>query len=99
MDTSFLNLLWSAFVSHEKATAEQELGIDISDEQLAEMRSKLYDIDFKYASEKESEFRHDVMGHVHAFGKEAPSAMPIIHLGATRLVTHMLVFFGVWFLK
>jgi len=70
--------LWTAL-----ATAEQELGIDISDEQLAEMRSKLYDIDFKYASEKESEFRHDVMGHVHAFGKEAPSAMPIIHLGAT----------------
>jgi len=70
--------LWIAL-----ATAEQELGIDISDTQLEEMRAKLYDIDFEYAAKKESEFRHDVMGHVHAFGAAAPSAMPIIHLGAT----------------
>ena len=70
--------LWTAL-----ATAEQELGIEISDEQLEEMRSKLYDVDFEYAAEKEKEFRHDVMGHVHAYGKAAPSAMPIIHLGAT----------------
>lgn len=70
--------LWTAL-----ATAEQELGIEISDEQLAEMREKLYDIDFEYAEKKESEFRHDVMGHVHAFGEVAPAAMPIIHLGAT----------------
>lgn len=70
--------LWTAL-----ATAEQELGIDISDEQLEEMRSKLYDVDFAYAAEKEREFRHDVMGHVHAFGAAAPTAMPIIHLGAT----------------
>jgi adenylosuccinate lyase len=70
--------LWTAL-----ATAEQELGIEISDEQLEEMRSKLYDIDFEFAETKESEFRHDVMGHVHAFGEVAPSAMPIIHLGAT----------------
>lgn len=70
--------LWTAL-----ATAEQELGIDISDEQLAEMRAALFDVDFDYAAEKEAEFRHDVMGHVHAFGKAAPAAMPIIHLGAT----------------
>lgn len=70
--------LWTAL-----ATAEQELGIDISDEQLEEMRSKLYDIDFEFAAQKEAEFRHDVMGHVHAFGEVAPAAMPIIHLGAT----------------
>jgi len=70
--------LWTAL-----ATAEQELGIEISDEQLAEMRSKLYDVDFEFAEKKEAEFRHDVMGHVHAFGEVAPAAMPIIHLGAT----------------
>ena len=70
--------LWIAL-----ATAEQELGIEISDEQLEEMRNKLYDIDFDFAAEKEREFRHDVMGHVHAFGTAAPKAMPIIHLGAT----------------
>lgn len=72
--------LWTAL-----ATAEQELGLDkeISDAQLAEMRAHLYDIDFDLAAAKEKEFRHDVMGHVHAFGAAAPSAMPVIHLGAT----------------
>jgi adenylosuccinate lyase len=70
--------LWTAL-----ATAEQELGIEITDEQLAEMREKLYDVDFDFAAKKEREFRHDVMGHVHAFGEVAPNAMPIIHLGAT----------------
>jgi adenylosuccinate lyase len=65
------------------ATAEQELGIEITDEQLAQMRDKLYDVDFDFAAKKEREFRHDVMGHVHAFGEVAPQAMPIIHLGAT----------------
>jgi adenylosuccinate lyase len=70
--------LWTAL-----ATAEQELGLEISDEQLKEMRAKLFDIDFEFAAKKESEFRHDVMGHIHAFGEVAPAAMPIIHLGAT----------------
>jgi adenylosuccinate lyase len=71
--------LWTAL-----ATAEQELGLlQITDEQLAEMRAHIYDIDFDLAEKKEAEFRHDVMGHVHAFGAAAPSAMPIIHLGAT----------------
>jgi len=70
--------LWTAL-----ATAEQEMGLAISDDQLEEMRSKLYDVDFEFAAKKESEFRHDVMGHVHAFGEVAPAAMPIIHLGAT----------------
>ena len=70
--------LWTAL-----ATAEQELGIDITDEQLEEMRANLYNIDFDFAAKKEAEFRHDVMGHVHAFGQVAPTAMPIIHLGAT----------------
>ena len=70
--------LWLAL-----ATAEQELGIEISDEQLEEMRDNLYNVDFEFAAKKESQFRHDVMGHVHAFGEVAPKAMPIIHLGAT----------------
>jgi adenylosuccinate lyase len=69
--------LWIAL-----ATAEQELGIDISDKQLSEMREKLYEIDFDFAAQKEKLFRHDVMAHVHTFG-EGTSAMPIIHLGAT----------------
>eukprot|EP00523_Entomoneis_sp_CCMP467_P000796 CAMPEP_0168749906 /NCGR_PEP_ID=MMETSP0724-20121128/16976_1 /TAXON_ID=265536 /ORGANISM="Amphiprora sp., Strain CCMP467" /LENGTH=499 /DNA_ID=CAMNT_0008797867 /DNA_START=52 /DNA_END=1551 /DNA_ORIENTATION=- len=70
--------LWTAL-----ATAEQELGLDISDQQLEQMRANLYNIDFALAAEKEKEFRHDVMGHVHAFGTQAPLAMPVIHLGAT----------------
>jgi len=70
--------LWTAL-----ATAEQELGLDITDEQLEEMRKFLYDVDFEEAARKEAEFRHDVMGHVHAFGGQAPKAMPVIHLGAT----------------
>jgi hypothetical protein len=70
--------LWTAL-----ATAEQELGLDISDAQLAEMRDHIYDIDFALAAQKEREFRHDVMGHVHAFGAVAPTARPVIHLGAT----------------
>lgn len=70
--------LWTAL-----ATAEQELGIDITDEQLEEMRTNLFRVDFELAAQKESEFRHDVMGHVHAFGAAAPKAMPVIHLGAT----------------
>jgi len=70
--------LWTAL-----ATAEKELGIEISDDQLEEMRSHMFDVDFELAERKEGEFRHDVMGHVHAFGDAAPNAMPIIHLGAT----------------
>jgi adenylosuccinate lyase len=70
--------LWTAL-----ATAEQELGLDISNEQLEQMRHAIYTIDFELAAAKEAEFRHDVMGHVHAFGAAAPKAMPVIHLGAT----------------
>jgi adenylosuccinate lyase len=71
-------LLWTAL-----ATAQQELGLDISNEQLEEMRNNIYNIDFVYAAQKESEFRHDVMGHVHAFGVVAPLSKSILHLGAT----------------
>ncbi len=70
--------LWIAL-----AEAEQQLGIAISDEQIEEMKAHVYDIDYDYAREKEREVRHDVMAHVHTFGKACPKAMPIIHLGAT----------------
>ncbi|RLN94650.1 hypothetical protein BBJ28_00009288 [Nothophytophthora sp. Chile5] len=70
--------LWLAL-----ATAEKELGLAITQEQLDAMKSHLHDIDYEYAAEMEKKFRHDVMAHVHTFGKVAPVAMPIIHLGAT----------------
>ena len=70
--------LWIAL-----ARAEQRLGLAITDEQIAEMEAHIHDIDYEYAAEMEKRLRHDVMAHVHAFGKAAPSAMPIIHLGAT----------------
>jgi adenylosuccinate lyase len=70
--------LWTAL-----ATAQQELGLDITDAQLAELRDHIYTIDFAVAAQKEAEFRHDVMGHVHAYGADAPTARPVIHLGAT----------------
>eukprot|EP01039_Chlorochromonas_danica_P005239 gene5239-5772_t len=71
-------LLWIAL-----AEAEMELGLDIKPEQIEEMKAHVDDIDFILAEKKENEFRHDVMAHVHTFGIAAPSAMPIIHLGAT----------------
>ena len=70
--------LWLAL-----AEGEKELGLDITEEQLQEMREHLHDIDFDLAEKKEAEFRHDVMAHVHTFGVACPKAMPIIHLGAT----------------
>jgi adenylosuccinate lyase len=92
--TKEMSLIWSPamkFTTWRKlwtalATAEQELGIDITDEQLEVMRSKIYDIDWELAAKKESEFRHDVMGHVHEFGTTDGMdnvAMKSIHLGAT----------------
>lgn len=47
------------------------------------MKAHIYDIDYELAGKKESEFRHDVMAHVHTFGLVCPTAKPIIHLGAT----------------
>ena len=70
--------LWIAL-----AESEKELGLNISQEQIDEMKKNIYNIDYELASKKEKEFRHDVMAHVHTFGKQAPLAMPIIHLGAT----------------
>ncbi len=70
--------LWIAL-----AEAQQELGLDISNQQLNEMRAAVDDIDFERAREYERRLRHDVMAHVHTFGDACPSARPIIHLGAT----------------
>jgi adenylosuccinate lyase len=70
--------LWIAL-----AEAERELGLNISQEQIDEMKANIDNIDFEYAALMEKKFRHDVMAHVHTFGKVCPKAMPIIHLGAT----------------
>lgn len=70
--------LWIAL-----AHAEQTLGLDITDEQIAEMGAHKDDIDYAVAEAREKEVRHDVMAHVYAFGKQCPKAEPIIHLGAT----------------
>jgi adenylosuccinate lyase len=70
--------LWLALAESEKA-----LGLDISTEQIAELRDHLDDIDFDVAAKYEKELRHDVMAHIHTLGDAAPTARPIIHLGAT----------------
>ena len=70
--------LWLAL-----AESEQELGLNITDEQLDEMRQHLYDIDYEAAKAHEYKVRHDVMAHVLTFGECCPKAKPIIHLGAT----------------
>lgn len=70
--------LWIAL-----AESEKELGLDISQEQIDEMKKNIHNIDYELAAKKEKEFRHDVMAHVHTFGTQAHLAMPIIHLGAT----------------
>ena len=70
--------LWLAL-----AEAEQELGLGITDAQLAQLREHLEDIDFDKAAEYEAKLRHDVMAHIHTLGDVAPDARPIIHLGAT----------------
>lgn len=65
------------------AKAERNLGLPITDAQIAEMEAHITDIDYECVKAREKEVRHDVMAHVYAFGKVAPSAAGIIHLGAT----------------
>ncbi len=67
----------------ELARAEHELGLPITAEQVAELEAHTDDIDFDMAAAREKEVRHDVMAHVYTYGKAAPSAAGIIHLGAT----------------
>jgi adenylosuccinate lyase len=70
--------LWLAL-----AETERELGLDIPDEALSQMRAHLDDADLAVAARYERRFRHDVMAHIHAFGDQAPAARPYLHLGAT----------------
>jgi adenylosuccinate lyase len=70
--------LWIAL-----AEAERELGLPISEEQIAELRAHADTINYEDAEKREREVRHDVMAHVHAYGLQAPGAKGIIHLGAT----------------
>lgn len=65
------------------AKAEKKLGLNISDEQIAELEAHAEDINFDVAEAREREVRHDVMSHVYAYGVQCPKAKPIIHLGAT----------------
>ncbi len=70
--------LWIAL-----ARAEKNLGLDITDEQIAELEMYKDDVNYDVAEQRERECRHDVMSHVYAYGKQAPKAESIIHLGAT----------------
>ena len=70
--------LWIAL-----AESERELGLNITQEQIDELKAHADDINYDTAAAYEKEFRHDVMAHVHAYGDQCPKAEPIIHLGAT----------------
>lgn len=70
--------LWIAL-----AESEKELGLNITDEQIAELKAHVDDIDYEKAAAYEKECRHDVMSHVKAYGDQCPNAKGIIHLGAT----------------
>ncbi|MBR3621651.1 MAG: adenylosuccinate lyase [Clostridia bacterium] len=65
------------------AKAESALGLPVSADQVSELEAHISDIDFECAKRREKEVRHDVMAHVYTYGKAAPGAAGIIHLGAT----------------
>lgn len=70
--------LWIAL-----AECERELGLNITEEQISELKSHATDINYEDARRREKECRHDVMSHVYAYGLQCPKAAGIIHLGAT----------------
>ncbi len=70
--------LWAALAREEMA-----LGLPITEAQVEELEAHITDIDYDCVRAREKEVRHDVMAHVYAYGKAAPSAAGIIHLGAT----------------
>lgn len=86
-----MSRIWSAQKKHSTwrklwialAECEKQLGLDITDEQINELKAHVEDIDFDAAARYEKKLRHDVMAHVHAYGDQCPSAKGIIHLGAT----------------
>ena len=65
------------------AKAEMKLGLPVTPEQVSDLENNIENIDYECVSKREKEVRHDVMAHVYAYGKVAPSAAGIIHLGAT----------------
>jgi adenylosuccinate lyase len=70
--------LWVAL-----AEVEKELGLNITEEQINELKSNINNINYEVVKEREKLTRHDVMSHVHAYGVQCPNAKGIIHLGAT----------------
>ena len=86
-----MSRIWSPQYKHSTwrklwltlATCEKELGLPITDAQIAELAAHLEDIDFERVAELEKSLRHDVMSHIRAYGELCPQAAPIIHLGAT----------------
>lgn len=64
-------------------TAQKELGLNITEGQLKEMKDNIKNIDYNYVAQEEAKTRHDVMAHVHEFAKRCPAAAGVIHLGAT----------------
>ncbi len=86
-----MSRIWSAQRKHSTwrrlwvalAESQMELGLDVTPEQVAELKAHVDDIDFEAAAAYEKKLRHDVMAHVHAWGDQCPTARPIIHLGAT----------------
>ena len=86
-----MNKIWSPSAKYSTwrklwialAETERELGINITEEQINEMKQNINTIDYDIVSKREKECRHDVMSHVYEFGLKCPKAKPIIHLGAT----------------
>ena len=86
-----MSQLWSPQTKHSTwrrlwvalAESERELGLEISQAQIDELKAHVDDINFDVAAAHEKRLRHDVMAHVHAYGDVCPTARPIIHLGAT----------------
>ena len=70
--------LWTAL-----ARAQHQLGLPVTEEQVRQLEQHITDIDYDTARRREKEVRHDVMAHVYTYGKAAPQAAGIIHLGAT----------------
>lgn len=70
--------LWVAL-----AECEKELGLNITDEQIKELKDNISNVNYEEAEKREKEVRHDVMSHVYAYGLQCPTAKGIIHLGAT----------------
>ncbi|HAR91944.1 MAG TPA: adenylosuccinate lyase, partial [Eubacterium sp.] len=70
--------LWIAL-----AESEMELGLNVTQEQVDELKANADDINYDVAKKREKEVRHDVMSHVYAYGQQCPNAKGIIHLGAT----------------